>query len=217
MKSIALQIYQDFEVIVIDDGSQEIIEATVKQFKSNIDKLHFYRVPHGGANKARQYGAELASGEYIIFWDGDVIGRPEMLETMLETLRNNPRASYAYSAYKYGFKTFKVWPFDAERLRKMPYIHTTSLIRYKHFCHWDQDLERLQDWDVWLTMLENGYEGIYIPQTLFRIITGGTMSTWLPKIVYKKPFKKFLPPSIKDRVKKYEQAVRIIKQKHHLS
>lgn len=216
LASLAKQTYKDLEIIVIDDGSQESVDEIIDDFAKRLSKLHHYRIPHGGANMARQYGAELASGEYLIFWDSDVVAKPEMLETMLETLRNNPRASYAYSRYVYGHKGFKVWPFNEAKLKAMPYIHTTSLIRQKHFPGWDKDLDRLQDWDLWLTMLEQDHKGIYIPKYLFRIITGGTISAWLPKYAYRKPFKYLLPKKIKDRIKRYENAVRVIKKKHNL-
>jgi glycosyltransferase involved in cell wall biosynthesis len=214
LKSIASQSYVDFEIIIIDDGSTQKIEPVVNKF--NLPKLRLYKIAHGGANKARQYGFELSSGEYIIFWDADIVGRANMLETMLTTLRQHPGASYAYSSYIFGFKRFKIWPFSPAKLRKMPYIHTTSLIRYKHFPGWDQAVNRLQDWDLWLTMLELGYQGIYIPKYLFRVKAGGSMSAWLPKYAYRQPFKRFLPKKLKNKVANYEKAVKIIKQKHKL-
>jgi hypothetical protein len=128
---------------------------------------------------------------------------------MLKTLRNNPRVSYVYSSFKYGSKTFKLWPFNANKLKKIPYIHTTSLIRQKHFPGFDEKIKRLQDWDLWLTMLKQGYIGIWIDKILFKVHTGGTMSGWLPSFIYK--VMPFLPS-----VKKYKQAVEIIKKKHNL-
>lgn len=216
LQSLTKQTYSDFEIIIIDDGSKTDLQQILNKYQNKFDKLRQYRIDHGGANKARQYGYDLASGEYLIFWDHDVVGKPDMLESMLSALREHPRASYAYSSYNYGFKTFKIWPFDAKKLKRMPYIHTTSLIRNKHFPGFDPELKRLQDWDLWLTMLAQGYEGIYIPKNLFKIITGGSMSSWLPKIAYKKPYSNFLPKKYKAKVKQYEAAVSIIKKKHNL-
>jgi len=88
------------------------------------------------------------------------------------------------------------------------YIHTTSLIRKKHFPGFDKKLKRFQDWDLWLTMLDRGYKGKFIPEILFQVKPGGTMSKWLPKGVYKLPFLK--------QVQKYKEAEKIIKAKHKL-
>ena len=132
-----------------------------------------------------------------------------MLERMLDALEHDHGASYAYSAHYFGYKIFKLWPFDRERLKAMPYIHTTSLIRKEHFPGFDESVKRLQDWDLWLTMLESGHAGTWISDPLFRIETGGTMSSWIPKSFYK--LFPFLPT-----VKKYKQAVEAIRNKHKL-
>ncbi|HQA64128.1 MAG TPA: hypothetical protein PK085_03445, partial [bacterium] len=103
---------------------------------------------------------------------------------------------------------FKLWPFDPAKLKKMPYIHTSSLIRREFFPGFDENLKKFQDWDLWLTILERGGQGIWLEQSLFSIKSGGTMSSWLPKIFYQLPWLK--------KVKAYRQAERIIKIKHNL-
>ncbi|MBI1961282.1 MAG: hypothetical protein HYS45_01105 [Parcubacteria group bacterium] len=120
---------------------------------------------------------------------------------MSKVLDENPGASYAYSSFKFGWKTFKLWEFDADRLRQMPFIHTTSLMRREHFPGFDESLKRLQDWDLWLTMLEKGYNGIWIQEVLFNVKTGGTMSSWLPSFLAK-------------RNKEYQASVEVVRKKH---
>lgn len=161
-----------------------------------------------GAAAARNRGAKEARGEFLIFWDADVIGKPQMLEKMYQTLKNNLPAAYVYSSFKYGFKIFKLWPFTVERLKRIPYIHTTSLIKRLYFPGFDENLKRFQDWDLWLTIAENGGKGIWIPEVLFKILAGGKMSYWLPKWSYKIPWLK--------RIKEYKKAVEIVKRKHGL-
>jgi hypothetical protein len=148
----------------------------------------------------------------LFFCDADAVLKPRALEKMLYTLESNPTASYCYSSFLWGRKTFKLWPFDPEKLKEMPYIHSMSLIRREHFPEsgWDESIKKLQDWDLWLTMLENGYYGVYIDEVLFKVKPGGTISSWLPAFAYK--YFKFLPA-----VKKYNRAVKIIKEKHNLS
>jgi hypothetical protein len=48
---------------------------------------------------------------------------------------------------------------------------------------WDENLKRFQDWDLWLSIVENGGEGIMIPEFLWQA-SGGTMSKWLPSFFY---------------------------------
>ena len=80
---------------------------------------------------------------------------------------------------------------------------------------WDESLKKFQDWDLWLTMLEQNHKGKWISEVLFTAQTGGTMSNWLPSFIYKIPWDKigWKPKT----VKKYEEAKEIIRKKHGLS
>lgn len=211
--AIAEQTYSNYEIIVVNDRSTQklshIIEKWKKHFGISIS-FHHNKINHG-APYTRNKGFKKSKGELVIFCDADVIMRPNMLEKMHRALKDHPEASYAYSAFKFGNKIFKSFAFDEERLKFMPYIHSSSLIRREHFPEkgWDENLKRLQDWDLWLSMLEAGYKGFWIEGILFKVIKGGTMSSWLPKITYK--LCPFLPS-----VRKYNYAKAIILKKHNL-
>jgi glycosyltransferase involved in cell wall biosynthesis len=201
------------EAIIVNDGSKDGIDTVVKEMKNKFDSksLRFEYVvqENRGSNPARNRGSREAKGEFLIFCDADIVMQPDMLEKMLDTLNNNPGRSFAYSSYFWGVKKFRLWAYDEKKLREMPYIHTSSLMRKEHFPGFDESIKRLQDWDLWLTMLEQGHTGIWINEMLFKVDTGGTMSSWLPKIAYK--ILPFLP-----KVKKYKLAVTKIKEKHQL-
>lgn len=207
---IKKQDYDNYEIIIVDDGSTDNIAEILGEYKKVFGyKLLIIDQTHEGANTARNKGAERARGEFLLFCDADVIMKPEMLAIMHNTLKENPQVSYVYSSFKFGFKIFRLWQFDEVRLKQMPYIHTTSLIRREHFPGFDENIKRLQDWDLWLTMLKKGYTGAWIKQVLFKVKGGGTMSSWIPSFSYK------LFPLV-SKVKKYKEAVRIIKEKHGL-
>jgi glycosyltransferase involved in cell wall biosynthesis len=197
------------EVIIVNDGSTDNVESVIKKHEDRFANFLFINQENKGSNPARNRGFKESKGEYIIFCDADIEMEPEMLETMLNVLGDNKDASYAYSSFKYGWKSFKLWPWTAEKLKTMPYIHTTSLIRREAFPGFDENIKRLQDWDLWLTMLERGYAGIWINKILFKVQGGGTISSWLPSFAYK------LFPFLKG-VKKYKTAEEIIKEKHNL-
>jgi glycosyltransferase involved in cell wall biosynthesis len=215
VESIEKQSYRDFEVFIINDGStdktRKVFEkyANENKFENN---YYFINQSNKGAPAARNRGFKDSRGQHLFFCDADAVLKPRALEKMLYTLESNPTASYCYSSFLWGRKTFKLWPFDPEKLKEMPYIHSMSLIRREHFPEsgWDESIKKLQDWDLWLTMLENGYYGVYIDEVLFKVKPGGTISSWLPAFAYK--YFKFLPA-----VKKYNRAVKIIKEKHNLS
>jgi len=215
LTSIASQTYQNFEVIIVNDGSHDGVEKVFAQYyqklATEINYL-FINQPNRGAPAARNRGFLEARGEYLFFCDADVVLEPNALEAMVGALEQNSQASYAYSAFKWGHKLFKVGEFDSERLKREPYINTMSLIRRVDFPAngWDETLKKFQDWDLWLTMLEAGKVVQYFSQVLFTVATGGTISSWLPSFAYK--LLPFLP-----RVKKYQAAKKIIQIKYGFS
>lgn len=212
LASIKKQTYDNYEIIVVNDGSEDKVIKVIKKFKQIFGfKLAYLEQENRGASATRNRGAKLAKGEYIIFCDADVIMKPAMLELMLKTLKDNPTASFCYSSFIWGRKKFKLWPYDAEKLKIMPYINTASLVCLKDFPGFDETLKKFQDWDLWLTILHQGHTGVYVDQILFKVAVRGaqTMSHWLPSLAYK--LLPWLPP-----VKKYNQAMAIIKKKHSL-
>lgn len=218
LESINKQTYRDFEVIIVNDGSTDGVEDVcalhLKKLSetSNISNGYlFLNQENKGAPAARNRGRASAQGEYLFFCDADAVLKENALEELLNALSDHPEASYAYSSFNWGRKLFKLSPFDAERLRREPYIHTMSLIRAIDYPNqgWDESIKKFQDWDLWLTMLEAGKIGIFVDKVLFKVAPGGTISSWLPSFAYK------LLPFL-SAVKKYKKALAIIKRKHGL-
>ncbi len=220
LESILNQTFQDFEVIIVDDGSTDnignVLGVYEKRFGDSGTTLKIIRQENMGANSARNNGFSKSSGDFVIFLDADIKMGDDMLEKMLDKINKNPHSSYVYSSFKFGLKTFKLWPFSATKLKQMPYIHTSSLIRREHFPGFDEKMKKMQDWDLWLTMLLNGYRGIWIPEILFKIKTRrGGISYWFPSFFYKIPFDK-IGIKIK-RIDEYNIALSKIKQKHKIN
>ena len=204
--SIRSQTFTNHEVIVVDDGSKNPI----------VESPHYrlIRKANGGAPSARNRGLSESRGEYVIFWDADLIAEPDMLEKMVFVLDAQPEITFVYSSHKFGWKKMPAQAFSVEALQERNYIHSTSLLRRNDALLWDESLEKFQDWDYWLTLVEQGKKGYWIDEYLFTVSPGGTMSVWLPSFAYKKPWS--LLPGVRKRVKKYNEARQIIKKKHSL-
>jgi glycosyltransferase involved in cell wall biosynthesis len=177
--------------------------------------IRLIRQKNSGAPAARNRGFAESSGQYVIFWDADVVAEPDMLAKMLQALESNKTAAYAYCNFYMGYKKMKAQEYSLPSLQTCNFICTMSLLRREAFPGFDESLRRFQDWDLWLTIAERGGSGVWVPEFLFRIIQhGGSMSSWLPSFAYKSPWKYL--PIIRGQVRRYHEAEQVVRQKHFL-
>ena len=214
LDSVLTQTYPNVEVIVVDDGSTDNTQEVLKSYNARVQII---RQENMGPQKARMSGFEASKGIYVIFCDADVVMKTDMLEALYDALQDHPEASYAYGGFKFGWKSFRPVPFDANRLKQHNYVHTTSLVRRKDFPGFDPAIKRLQDWDVWLTMLGQGKTGTVVSEELFVAHIDGASrigTSWMPSWVYSLPWSVIgWKPK---QLRKYESAKAVLEKKHGL-
>ena len=86
--SLWAQTFQDFEVICVDDGSEDGSAQWCKQQEALHPQLRLVRQPHKGVSAARQAGLEAAKGDYVVHVDPDDWVDPSFLHRMLEKAQN---------------------------------------------------------------------------------------------------------------------------------
>lgn len=89
LESLTQQTCQDFEVVVVEDGSSLKCEDVALSFKNKLALSYHYKV-NEGRSIARNYGISKASGEYYIIFDSDCIIPPHYFETVRDFLKENP-------------------------------------------------------------------------------------------------------------------------------
>lgn len=97
IESVQKQTFSDFEIIIIDDGSQDGTVELVKSLVKLEPRLKIFCYGNAGVAVARNRGIELAQGEFISLLDADDLWTPDKLELQLKALKNNPEAGVAYS------------------------------------------------------------------------------------------------------------------------
>lgn len=99
--SLKAQKEDDFEVIVIDDGSENEVVKLIQQLIRNDDRFLFY--PNGtnhGTVFSKNRGIQLARGKYITFLDSDDEYLPNHLSSRKEILIQNPTIAFLYGGVK---------------------------------------------------------------------------------------------------------------------
>ncbi len=82
IESVLNQTFNDFELIIVDDGSGDGTLAICEEFAKNKEKVHLFKAEHGGVSKARNYGLEKACGAYVLFIDCDDTWEKDLLESV---------------------------------------------------------------------------------------------------------------------------------------
>ena len=94
LRSIEEQTFQDFELILIDDGSSD---RTVEVARSVSSRARIFTQENGGVVAARNRGVSMAQGQYLCFVDSDDTIRPTRFEKQVSLLDRNPALGLVYA------------------------------------------------------------------------------------------------------------------------
>jgi len=89
VESVLNQTFQDFELIVVDDGSQDETRHVLKPY---LGRIRYTWQPNGGVARARNRGLADARGRFVGFLDSDDCWDPHLLEAVLGTFEQHPEA-----------------------------------------------------------------------------------------------------------------------------
>ncbi len=99
LRSVQAQTLKNFEVVIIDDGSQDDGPAIAAEFCGSDERIRLYRQPNQGVAAARNKGVELARAERIAFLDADDELLPHHLALFARLAQKYPEAGMLFSAY----------------------------------------------------------------------------------------------------------------------
>ena len=85
LDSIVSQTYDNFEVILVDDGSTDQCPRMCDEYKERNSRFKVIHKSNGGVSSARNKGLDIAEGEYVLFVDSDDWLEPNMLEVLAST------------------------------------------------------------------------------------------------------------------------------------
>ena len=89
LDSLTRQALKDFEVIIVEDGSKTPCKGVCDKYADILD-LHYYYKENSGPGQSRNYGAERASGEWLIVLDSDVVLPDNYLQAVDSELKEKP-------------------------------------------------------------------------------------------------------------------------------
>jgi glycosyltransferase involved in cell wall biosynthesis len=167
------QTVQDVEILLIDDGSTD--QATIDKLGSFKDpRVKTVRRPHCGVTATRNFGLEACSGQYLSFLDADDRLAPTFLERVIGQFEARPELAFvAFWVELFGEESW-VWKCERCDLRALLTdcsIGTATAVRRSAALAvggFDVDMELgHEDWALWLSLVERGFQGTIIPEVLF--------------------------------------------------
>jgi glycosyltransferase involved in cell wall biosynthesis len=177
--SILAQTYEDFEFVIIDDGSTDESNEIIKSY--NDKRIVLIEQPNKGLVASLNTGIDIARGMYIARMDADDISLPERFEREVAQLDNNPKLGLVGTYFQYMDET------TSERLKTVIFAPTKhiDLVRMMYlvnpFGHgsvmlrkdavqkaggYRAEFDAGEDYDLWHRISEN-WEICQIPKVLY--------------------------------------------------
>lgn len=100
INSILTQTYDNFELLLVDDGSTDKSSLICKQYVVKDERIHYYLKENGGPSSARNIGIKNSKGQFISFVDADDVVKPNFLETLLIPYQKNSGLDLIIASYK---------------------------------------------------------------------------------------------------------------------
>jgi glycosyltransferase involved in cell wall biosynthesis len=105
LNSVINQIFEDFEVIIVNDGSTDNSQAEVAHLKD--ERIKLFNLENQGVSNARNFGAANANSNLFVFLDADDLWKPNHLKDLKKLYQDFPNCGLYATAYEslYGSKS----------------------------------------------------------------------------------------------------------------
>jgi glycosyltransferase involved in cell wall biosynthesis len=166
VKTVLAQKYQDFELIIVDDGSTDNTGDIVSDIILNYpaQRIRYIQQENGERGAARNRGLRAAKGSYVTFFDSDDLLYPNHLSTAHEFATNNTAAQFIHLRYDIRNENSKITGVAPEfhnspgkKLIVGNFLSCNGVILKKELAlanpfNEDRELSGLEDWELWLRL-----------------------------------------------------------------
>lgn len=174
IESILNQTYSAYEIIVVDDGSQDKTRDALKPYS---EQIHYVYQENQGVSVARNHGLNLARGEFIVFLDADDTFLPNKLTTQLAVFEAQPQLGLVQSGWRRVNQTGEIL-MDATPWDYVPELNLEMWLRWKPLGTMGTLMFR-RDWLLKVEGFEPGLAHAEDVDLILRLALLGCESAWL--------------------------------------
>jgi glycogen synthase len=189
LASLAVQTYEDIEVVLVNDGSLRAQDALLDDLAERY-RVKLVTQPNAGLGAARNFGISQAVGRYVVPLDADDRLAPTFVQRCVETLEERPELAYvtSWSAYitpdgrpygdGVGWAPFGNW---SPLVRRNNVAGTCTAVIHRRFFDqgfgYSDELTSYEDWFLYLELHEAGHHGVVLPERLleYRVRPGSML------------------------------------------
>ena len=170
VESVQAQTWWDMEIVVVDDGSTDIMTIAVLDSLSGVRLL---RQENAGLPASRNIGIAAATGEYVLPLDADDWLEPDTIAKLVRALEETQEASFAYSHFQLEGNVIGVMEksynfFEQLFLNQMPYSILMRKLLWQDIGGYDETMRRgYEDWEFNIRLGASGHFGVVVPSPLF--------------------------------------------------
>jgi glycosyltransferase involved in cell wall biosynthesis len=165
IQSVLDQTYQNFELIVVDDGSTDDTEEIIQKIDDK--KLKYFKIPNSERGAARNFGKKQSFGDYITFLDSDDILLPNHFSNAIESIIKYQQPPFLHLGYEIldmdNSVLFKIDKLENDEIDFL--IRGNSLscngcflrkdVADNYSFNEDRNIAGSEDWELWFRVLSN--------------------------------------------------------------
>ena len=175
INSALRQTFKDIEIVCVNDGSTDNSVEIIKSFENKYKNFIFLNNEENrGVIYSRNFAIKNCNGTYILPLDADDIIEPTYVEKAVKILDNNPNIGIVYCKAKIFGNYDKYWnlkPFNKSDILYENCIFCSALFRKSDFLKFGGYNNNMkygcEDYDLWLSFIEQGLEVFQINEILF--------------------------------------------------
>jgi len=186
LSSIQNQTFQEWECLIIDDGGTDNTEAVIQPILEKDPRFSFRKRPEQyqkGLPGCRNFGIDLAQGQYIIFFDDDDIVHPQNLACCVAEFADPKVAFCRYQRaafegdfdyqfdYSNEYTKFAVYSEDVEKMLTYKLPFNSCAVMWRKSCfeqnRFVESLMFAEEWELYSRILASGVQGVSINKILF--------------------------------------------------